>query len=72
LSSSSGSRLDPFKDTINALLQRELDNLDQPARSVKQILDHLVTEHGATGISYSMVRNYVSASGQGGAPGPVM
>jgi uncharacterized protein len=55
------SRLDPFKDTINTLLRHELDNPDQPARSIKEIFDLLVAEHDATQISYSMVRTYIAA-----------
>jgi uncharacterized protein len=54
------SRLDPFKDTINAILQQELDDPHQPTHTTKEIFDHLVTEHAATGISYSIVRDYVA------------
>ena len=35
-------------------------NAHQPARSIKQIFDHLVTEHQATEISYSMIRDNVA------------
>jgi hypothetical protein len=54
------SRLDPFKDTINAILQQEQDDPHQPAHTAKEIFDHLVTKHAATGISYSIVRDYVA------------
>jgi hypothetical protein len=54
------SRLDPFKDTIDAIVRQEQDNPGQPACSVKEIFDRLVAEHGATGISYSTLRGYVS------------
>lgn len=53
------SRLDPFKDEIGAILEREIDNPHQPAWTIKQIFDHLVTEHQAM-ISYSAVRDYVA------------
>jgi transposase len=55
------SKLDPVKDAISAVLQQEMDSPDQPARTVREIFDWLVTEHGATKISYSTVRDYVAA-----------
>jgi len=54
------SKLDPFKDAIGTVLQQEADNPDQPMRTVKEIFDWLVAEHGATHVSYSTVRDYVA------------
>jgi hypothetical protein len=54
------SKLDPFKDAIGTILQQEADNPDQPVRTAKEIFNWLATEHGATQVSYSTVRNYVA------------
>jgi hypothetical protein len=49
------SRLEPFKDLIRDMVQADHDS----RRTVKSIMNTLVTEHGMTGISYSTVRGYV-------------
>jgi len=48
------SRLDPFKDTIDAIL------LSAPSATAKQVRDRLVTEHQMTRVAYSTVRDYVA------------
>ena len=52
------SRLDPYTAIIDALLYEELGHPDRPACTIRQILNHLITEHDATGISYGMVARY--------------
>jgi uncharacterized protein len=56
------SRLDPYTGIIDAILDEELRHPGRPAHTIRQILNHLITEHNATGISYGMVRQY--AGGQ--------
>lgn len=52
------SRLNPYTAIIGAILDEDLRDPNRPARTIKQILDHLITEHNATGISYPMVARY--------------
>lgn len=59
-SSNRGSKLDPFKDTIDAVLLSGLDTAERTPPTVKQIFDHLTTEHQMTGVSYSTVRDYLA------------
>jgi hypothetical protein len=54
------SKLDPFKDAIGSLLQKEAGTPDQPARTAREIFNWLVAEHGAAQVSYSTVRDYVA------------
>jgi transcriptional regulator with XRE-family HTH domain len=56
------SRLDPYTAIIDAILDEDLRDPRRPARTIRQILNHLITEHNATGISYAMIARY--ASGQ--------
>jgi len=56
------SRLDPHTAIIDAILDEDLRDPRRPARTIKQILNLLITEHNATGISYAMVARY--AGGQ--------
>src|SRR5260370_26245327 len=49
------SRLDPFKDAIRNMVQEDR----QGRRTVTSIMSTLVTDHGMTGVSYPVVRNYV-------------
>jgi transcriptional regulator with XRE-family HTH domain len=56
------SRLDPYTAIIDAILDEDLHDPRRPARTNKQILNHLITEHNATGVSYAMVARY--AGGQ--------
>ena len=55
-----GSRLDPYKSTIDDLLRADQGKRPQHRRTTKDIHQMLVTQHGATGISYSTVRDYVA------------
>jgi GNAT superfamily N-acetyltransferase len=54
------SRLDPFKDVIDAMLLSGPDPAGPTPATVKQIFDRLVAEHEMTGVSYSTVRDYVA------------
>lgn len=54
------SRLDPFKDTIDAMLPSGPGTAGQAPPTAKQIHDRLVSEHQMTGVSYSTVRDYVA------------
>lgn len=49
------SRLDPYKDLIRDMVQSDHDG----RRTVTSIRRTLATDHGMTGISYSVIRNYV-------------
>jgi uncharacterized protein len=51
------SRLDPYKDLIRDMVQSDHDG----RRTVTSIMRTLVTDHGMTGISYSVIRNYVAS-----------
>ena len=55
------SRLAPYTGIIDAFLYEELGHPDRPAYTIRQILDHLIAEHNATGISYAMVRKYAGS-----------
>lgn len=55
------SPLDPYAAIIDTLLDEDLREPDRPARTNRQILDHLITEHHATGISYGMVTRYAAS-----------
>jgi len=54
------SRLDPYKTVIDDLLHADRGKRPQHRRTIKAIHEWLVTQHGATGISYSTVRDYVT------------
>jgi hypothetical protein len=54
------SKLDPFKDTIDAMLPSGPQTMEQAPRTTKQVYDRLVSEHNMTGVSYSTVRDYVA------------
>jgi hypothetical protein len=56
------SRLAPYTAIIDAILDEDLHDPHGPARTFRQILNHLITEHNATGISYAMIARY--AGGQ--------
>ncbi len=55
------SKLDPFKDTIDAMLLPEAHGSGNPPRTVKEIFDRLAAEHTMTGVSYAIVRDYVAS-----------
>ncbi|MGH3180363.1 MAG: hypothetical protein ACRDOH_14480 [Streptosporangiaceae bacterium] len=54
------SRLDPYTAIIDAILDEDLRDPRRPARTIKQILNDLITEHNATGISYAMIARYAA------------
>ena len=49
------SRLDPYKDLVRDMVQSDHDG----QRTVTSIARTLAADHGMTGISYSVIRNYV-------------
>jgi hypothetical protein len=55
-----GSRLDPFTPILDDMLRTELDTWPPRHQSITSIHRELATRHGADGISYQMVRKYVS------------
>ncbi len=55
------SRLDPFKDTIEAILLSGPGTPQKPWRTVKQIFDYVAAERQMTGVSYATVRDYVAS-----------
>ena len=54
------SKLDRFKDTIDAMLIPGPGAAEQAPPTAKQIYDRLVSRHEMTGVSYSTVRDYVA------------
>ena len=54
-----GSRLDPYKPAIDAMLRVDLDAPLKQRHSVRRTFDRLVAEHEMEGISYSTVCDYV-------------
>ncbi len=52
-------RLDPHKDAIDAMLRTDLDAPRKQRHTATRILARLIEEHGAMGLSYSTVRDYV-------------
>lgn len=55
-----GSRLDPFKDTIDAILKTRHGRHYAGRLSIQSIYDILIHEHGMSGVSYSTLRDYVT------------
>jgi transposase len=55
----SSPTLDPFKAAIDAMLRQDLDAPRKQRHTATRILARLADEHGATELSYSMVRDYV-------------
>jgi len=53
-------RLDPLKTVIDEWLRADLDAPRKQRHSVKRIHARLLDEHGAAGVSYTAVRDYVS------------
>jgi transposase len=53
-------RLEPFKEIIDGWLRADLDAPRKQRHTAKRIHARLVEEHGAAGVSYSAVRDYVS------------
>jgi transposase len=52
-------RLQPFKSVIDAMLRSDLDAPKKQRHTVRRIHARLIDEHGAAGLSYSTVRDYV-------------
>ena len=52
-------RLEPFKAAIDAMRRSDLDAPKKQRHTARRILARLVDEHGATGLSYSTVRDHV-------------
>ena len=52
-------RLEPFKTAIDEMLRSDLDAPKKQRHTARRILARLVDEHGAVGLSYSTVRDYV-------------
>jgi transposase len=53
-------RLDRFKPVIDAMLRADLDAPRTRRHTARRVLARLVDEHGAGGLSYSTVRDYVA------------
>lgn len=53
-------RLEPFKEIIDGWLRADLDAPRKQRHTVKRVHARLLGEHGAAGVSYSAVRDYVS------------
>ena len=52
-------RLGPFLDVIDEMLRHDLSAPRKQRHTAKRVLDRLVAEHGAVGLSYSTVRDHV-------------
>ncbi|WP_308212868.1 IS21 family transposase [Mycolicibacterium arenosum] len=55
-----GSKLDPFKPAIDAMLRTDLDAPRKQQHTIKRIYTRLIDEHAMTGIAYQTVRDYVA------------
>jgi transposase len=53
-------RLEPFKEIIDGWLRADLDAPRKQRHTVRRIHARLVEEHGAAGVSYSALRDYVA------------
>jgi transposase len=53
-------RLAPFQAAIDAMLRADLDAPKKQRHTARRVLARLVDEHGAAGLSYSTVRDYVA------------
>jgi len=53
-------RLEPFKAAIDMMLRSDLDAPRKQRHTARRVLARLVDEHGAEGLSYSTVRDYVA------------
>jgi transposase len=52
-------KLDPVRVVIDEILQTDLDAPRKQRHTARRIHDRLLAEHGAVGLSYSAVRDYV-------------
>jgi transposase len=53
-------QLEPLKEIIDGWLRADLDAPRKQRHTVKRIHSRLISEHGAAGVSYSAVRDYVA------------
>jgi transposase len=53
-------RLAPFQVVIDEMLRADLDAPKKQRHTARRVLARLVDEHGAAGLSYSTVRDYVA------------
>jgi transposase len=53
-------RLEPFKETIDAMLREDLGAPRKQRHTARRVLARLFDEHAATAVTYSTVRDYVS------------
>jgi transposase len=53
------SKLDVFKEVIDAILVEDLDAPRKQRHTARRIFARLLDEHGMTGVSYDVVRRYV-------------
>jgi hypothetical protein len=56
----SSPRLAPFQAAIDEMLRGDLDAPRKQRHTARRVLARLVDEHGAAGLSYSTVRDYVA------------
>lgn len=52
-------RLEPFKTVIDEMLAEDLTAPRKQRHTVRPVIGRLVDEHGATGVTYSAVRDYI-------------
>jgi len=52
--------LEPFKPVIDVMLRADLDAPRKQRHTARRVLARLVDEHGADGLSYSTVRDYLA------------
>ena len=52
--------LEPFKPAIDGMLRSDLDAPRKQRHTARRVLARLVDDHGADGLSYSTVRDYVA------------
>lgn len=55
----SSPKLDPYKPAIDTMLRSDLDAPRKQRHTATRILNRLIDEHAAAGLSYSTVRDYV-------------
>ena len=53
-------RLAPFAAAVDGMLRADLDAPKKQRHTARRVLARLVDEHGAAGLSYSTVRDYVA------------
>lgn len=63
------SRLDPYKSVIEGILDAERSKRPQDRLSITAIYEQLVTQHGATGVSYRTVHRHIAGRRQDPPPG---